>query len=281
MAVKAVNMAWHIRSMKGRCSPHLVIADNGVIYVIKNGPPRQTVSEYVYSRLAQLFNLPVPECALVSIPQFLMDGTPELAGNYSGRTSYVSTHYFGSRFVGANEVGTTMDCLPALRLKDLCNAEDFTRALFFDRWCGNIGQRQVVFHREACARRYTALFIGHSNCFDWQSGQLAGLPYNPLINTYNVYTSPNNDDVLRDCISRLAGFSRESFIKIIDELPYGLRSTEEESVLKVADQLLLLRGYILRECPTSSHHSPIGGVSVGSRMLEAASSPIFIPGSGY
>jgi hypothetical protein len=168
----------YIRSMRGESCSHMLLGEDGALYVTKftDNPQhaRLLANEWLASHLAELVGLPVAKRSVVSVsPAFVRDN-PELAYCKAG----VSTKYSPGLHYGSQLVGTLLpkyaayDYLPSPLLSKVINIEDFMGALIFDRWVCNVDCRQAVFLRRRGAQEYAATFIDHGMCFSADSWDL-------------------------------------------------------------------------------------------------------------
>jgi len=184
-----VREAFHqIRMLRGHTRPHLFLCSDNTPYVIKLGsskqPDRQLASEYIASQLSRWVGLPTPDCALINVPKFLMENTPQLIAA-TAEVQYRFGLQFGSRLIGWDERGPLFDYLPESRLSRITNLTDFAGAFAFDIWSSNQGRRQAVFHRKRNQDAYSAYFIDYGACFSgaqWSFSERGGnRHYHPIV----------------------------------------------------------------------------------------------------
>src|SRR5436305_8115322 len=79
----------HIRRMRGGSQAHLLAASDGHLYVTKfqNNPQhiRVLANEFFATRIAHFLSLPVPETAIISVPECLVEDNPRLRIEVEGR----------------------------------------------------------------------------------------------------------------------------------------------------------------------------------------------------
>lgn len=162
----------HVRRMRGGSQAHLLRASDNYFYVTKfqNNPQdvRILANEYLATRLAALLGLPVPEVAIIDVPEWLIQNTRELSIDLGGGmlVPCVSGLQFGSRYVADPLTTSVFDYLPETMLKRVANIGDFAGVLVFDKWTGNSDGRQAVFVKQAKQRNYRAVFIDQGYCFN-------------------------------------------------------------------------------------------------------------------
>src|SRR5437016_5883366 len=67
--------------------------------------------------------------------------------------------------------------LPQTSFRNIVNKPDIVRALAFDKWVGNCDSRQVVFARKVGQRRFQAMLIDQSYCFNASQWTFPDLPF--------------------------------------------------------------------------------------------------------
>ncbi len=158
----------HIRRLRGGSQSHLLLASDGHLYVTKfqNNPQhlRVLVNEMFATRLGQRLRLPMPRVAVIEVPDWLIERTPELCHEVAGHKSPCSTgRQLGSRYL-EKKGAPVFDWLPEAALADVKNLRDFARVLVLDKWTCNSDGRQTVFTRSR--RRYAASFIDQGYAFN-------------------------------------------------------------------------------------------------------------------
>jgi len=72
----------HIRKMRGGSQPHLLRASDNHFYVTKfrNNPQHTRIltNEYLATRLGTLLGLPMALVEIISVPDWLIENSPEL-----------------------------------------------------------------------------------------------------------------------------------------------------------------------------------------------------------
>lgn len=160
--VKAVQ---HLRKMRGGAQSQLLLASDGHSYITKcqNNPQdtRILANEMFATRIGRLLGLPMPDVAIVDVPQSFISVTPQLHVENAGlKQPWRSGLQFGSRLIGQ-----CFDYLPASLHQKVMNLDDLARCLVFDKWTGNADGRQAIFaHRNSV--QYKMTLIDHGYCFN-------------------------------------------------------------------------------------------------------------------
>lgn len=183
----AITLTKHIRVLRGGSQPHLMLANDGNLYVVKfQGNPQGTstlANEMLAAKLAEGLGLPVPKTVVVEL-------TPELSeGLYfetpSERLPVHPGLHLGSRLVITGLEGRSYDALPESMWHLVRNPEDFIGIQLFDLWTCNRDTRQVVFWKYSRDKKYTATFIDNGHCFGGPEWNFA-----PLIFPKSSSTAP-------------------------------------------------------------------------------------------
>lgn len=172
----------HLRRLRGGAQAQLLRADDGHCYVVKfpNNPQhiRVLANELLATRLAQRLGLPVPEPAIIDVPDALIESNQELCCSIAGTAlPFSGGQCFGSRHIN----DSALDYLPDDALHHVQNLADFARILILDKWLCNSDGRQGVFHRPPNARKYRVTFIDHGYCLN--AGEWT-FPDSPLRGVY-------------------------------------------------------------------------------------------------
>ncbi len=242
----SINAIAHISRLRGGSQAQVMLADDGNKYVVKFlGNPqhdRVLANEYLACRLAQLIGLSVPTPAIIHVDEqtireqqitFTLAGCP-----VAPRPGL----QFGSRLITAELI---FDFLPRTMLGQIKNVAEFAGTLAFDKWTSNADGRQVVFHKNAHQRKYTAIWIDFGYCFN--AGEWS-FPDSPLRGAYarnEVYEHIASWDDFAPWLERIEEFSAAKLQDVADEVPCewcGERS-ELENLLK---QLIDRRGIVRR-----------------------------------
>src|SRR5216683_308608 len=139
----------HIRRMRGGAQAHLLRCSDGGYYVVKfqNNPQhrRVLVNELLGTKLAARLGLPVPQVAVVDVPEALIRYTADLVMQL-GQSSVPCRAglQFASRYPGDPRELTLHDFLPDEQLREVENLGDFAGMLVYDKWTCNTNGRQAL-----------------------------------------------------------------------------------------------------------------------------------------
>jgi hypothetical protein len=242
----SINAIAHISRLRGGSQAQVMLADDGNKYVVKFlGNPqhdRVLANEYLACRLAQLIGLSVPEPLIIYVDERTIR-EQQITFTLAGRAVAPRPGpQFGSHLVTAELI---FDFLPDTILGQIRTVAEFAGILAFDKWTGNADGRQVVFHKNAHQRKYTATWIDFGYCFN--AGEWS-FPDSPFRGTYarnEVYDHIASWDDFAPWLERIEEFSAAKLHEVADEVPcewYGERS-ELESLL----EQLLERCWIVRQ----------------------------------
>jgi hypothetical protein len=236
--------------MRGGAQSRLVCGADGNLWVVKvqNNPQhlRVLANELIATRLAAEVGLSVPDTEIIEISGWLYANAIDFEIDFGkGRTEQGSTgRQFGSRFVGGNFPGETVDYLPAPQLEEVFNLTEFAGVLALDKWTGNCDGRQSVFSRKPKAKRYKATFIDQGCCFnagDWT------FPDAPLLGVYardTVYEKVTGWESFDPWLGRLEQFDPSVLWDIAKTVPPEWYSGDVEAIEKLCNQLLKRRSRI-------------------------------------
>lgn len=220
-----INAVQHIRRMRGGSQAHLLRASDNHFYITKfqNNPQdiRILVNEYLATSLAALLDLPVPDVAIIDVPEWLVQNTPELKIDIGGGLlrPCVSGPQFGSRYVADPHTTAVFDYLPESMLKRLANIRDFSRVLAFDKWTGNADGRQAVFAKQPNQRRYKAWFIDQGYCFNDGEWSFPDSPLRGVFGRNAVYEHVTDWNAFTPTLSRIEAITEDAISGIASEIP--------------------------------------------------------------
>ncbi len=175
-----VRAAVHIRKVRGESQSHLLVGDDGNLYVVKfqNNPQHQRLlaNEWLGSHLATLLGLPVPAAKIIEVTDGFTEGNPEMCYERQGRTvGYRGGLQFGSTYIGKLFPSRApLEYLPESMMHRLANPEAFLGFLLLDRWTCNADCRQAVFLPER--HHFRAVGIDFGECFGSSSWKLKDCP---------------------------------------------------------------------------------------------------------
>lgn len=248
MAVLAVQ---HIRRMRGGAQGQLMLGGDGHAYVVKfqNNPQHARVlaNELLASRLAIAVGLTAPESRLIDVSPWLVENTPELEIELGkAREPCRAGLQFGSRFVGGLMPGQVVDYLPAEKLVEVRNLEEFAGILALDKWTGNANGRQAVFARRQRERRYRAVFIDFGYCFHAGEWRFEDAPLRGVYYRNEVYREIRGWQSFEPWLTRMETLAAEVVWAAASEVPpewYGGDLSEMEALV----EKLLARRSRIRE----------------------------------
>lgn len=244
MPVQAIQ---HIRSLKGHTEPHLMLGDDGELYVVKLlsniSDSRQRVSEFIAASLARQVGLPVPECSTICVPRALVPETSDLSREQDAPRSGFSLHLC-SRFVRSADERAPIDILPSRYLNELSNIASFWGILAFDKWCSNGQRRQAIFSRSAGGTRYTAHFIDQSQCFCGAAWAFSNMANVGLFDRSTVYRDITGWDSFEPFLSKLESIRPEVVWSVAKKVPSEWYDNQESDLESLVDSLLRRRSYI-------------------------------------
>jgi hypothetical protein len=240
--VATISAVQHIRKMRGGSQPHLLRASDGHYYVAKflNNPQHTRIltNEYLATKLGDLIGLPMPQVAIISVPDWLIENSPELKidlGGYS--VACASGLQFGSQYVVDPQDANVFDYLPESMLTRVSNQQDFARVLAFDKWTGNADGRQAVFAKAANKRFYRATFIDQGYCFnagEWD------FPDSPLRGAYarnSAYAHVTGWDDFEPTLSRIEEIDLAEIWTIAHEIPEEWYQNHAEALSRLITSL--------------------------------------------
>jgi hypothetical protein len=249
----------HIRKMRGGSQPHLLRASDNHYYITKfrNNPQHTRIlaNEYLATKLGRLVGLPMPQVAIISVSDWLIENSPELKidlGGYS--VACASGLQFGSRYVVDPTKASVFDYLPESMMNRVRNLHDFTRVLAFDKWTGNADGRQVVFAKAANKRFYRASFIDQGYCFnagEWD------FPDSSLRGAYarsGVYAQVTGWDDFEPTLSRIEEIEVAEIWNIVRETPEDWYQSDTEALSHLIASLYQRRA-LVRELITAFRKS--------------------------
>jgi hypothetical protein len=215
----------HVRRMRGGSQSHLLRASDTHFYICKfqNNPQdiRILVNEYLATRLAALLGLPVPEVAIIDVPEWLIQNSPELKIDIGGGLlrPCASGPQFASRYVADPHTTAVFDYLPGSILKQIANINDFPQVLAFDKWTGNADGRQAVFAKEPNQRRYKAWFIDQGYCFNAGEWSFPDSPLRGVFGRIAVYEHVTGWTAFEPTLSRIEAITEAAISRIASEIP--------------------------------------------------------------
>jgi hypothetical protein len=198
---------------------------DGGYYVVKflDNPqhPRVLANEWLGARLAAELGLPVPETAVVKVPEKLIDHSDDLVIELGrSRKKVRAGMQFGSRYPGDPNETPAYDFLPDERLAEVENLSDFLGMLVFDKWTCNTDGRQAVFYRPQGSLCYRALMIDQGFCFNAGEWDFPDAPLRGLYARTRVYQAVTGMESFEPWLERLEEEIGERILdEIVSEVP--------------------------------------------------------------
>lgn len=220
----AVLATQQIRKMRGGAQSHLMLAADGIPYVVKfqNNPQdlHVLVNEWLATHLARILGLPSPACEVVEVTPWLVENSPELNIRMGEQTERcMAGLHFGSQFVGGLMPGSSFDYLPEMQLLELRNLRDFAGMLAFDKWTCNSNGRQAVFHRKQREKKYTATFIDHGFCFGAGEWRFHDAPLRGVFARNSVYAGITGWENFEPWMTRIREIAVDRIWNIVEQIP--------------------------------------------------------------
>lgn len=245
----AVLATQQIEKMRGGAQSHLMLADNGVPYVVKfqNNPQdlRVLVNEWLATHLARIIGLPSPACEVVEVTPWLIDNSPELNIVVGSRVDRCMPGlHFGSEFVGGLMPGCSVDYLPEPQLADVRNLKDFAGMLAFDKWTCNSNGRQAVFHRKQRERKYTAAFIDHGFCFGAGEWNFHDAPLRGVFARNLVYERIKGWEDFEPWLTRIQEIAVDRIWQIAEQIPPEWYRADVEALERLVERIYARRNSV-------------------------------------
>jgi hypothetical protein len=242
----AVQATQQIGKMRGGAQSHLMLADDGVPYVVKfqNNPQdlRVLVNEWLGTQLARMIGLPSPPCEIVEVTSWLIENAVELNISVGERVECcLPGLHFGSQFVGGLMPGSSVDYLPEPQLAEVRNLRDFAGMLVFDKWTCNSNGRQAVFHRKQRERKYTATFIDHGFCFGAGEWIFHDAPLRGVFARNLVYAEVKGWESFEPWLSRIREISIDRIWQVAEQIPPEWYRAEVEALEQLVERVYARR----------------------------------------
>jgi HipA-like kinase len=233
----------HIRRMRGGAQPHLMRCSDGGYYVVKflDNPqhPRVLANEWIGARLAASLGLPVPEIAVVEVPEELINHSDDLVIDLGRcRRKVRAGLQFGSRYPGDPNEMQVYDFLPDERLAEVKNLSDFLGMLVFDKWTCNTDGRQAVFYRPQWNLCFRALMIDQGFCFNAGEWDFPDAPLRGLYSRTRVYEAVVGMESFEPWLERLEnGIGDQILEEIVGEVPAEWYQFDRDALCRLIEKL--------------------------------------------
>jgi hypothetical protein len=271
-----VRASGFIRKMRGGSQPHLLGAEDGYSYVVKlQDNPQGTkvlVNELICSEILKHLEITSPGHKVVELTdQFLNTHSADIHFQTTkGPVLVKPGMHFGSRYVVNTDNTALFDWVPECMLNRLRNAEAFLGVLAFDRWVGNLDQRQCVFvtgsiHSRSGrptppirpARGLSAIMIDNGHAFagaDWTFTDSRILGLYPQA---AIYTSVRSLNDFEPWLTRIEQFPEKKLACIVSAIPLEWIGNERPAVERLMEQLIRRKDRIqgiMMTCITGYRH---------------------------
>lgn len=286
----------HLRRMKGRSQPQLIRCVDGNYYVVKfqNNPQggRILANEMLATKLALALGLPTAETAVVEVSERLLEQSPEMYLERSGRRYGCAPGlHFGSRFVCDPLLTPVFDFLPDVYLERAVNRESFLGMLVFDMWTSNSDSRQVVFHlpgtsvlrppRRGPSGRYKATMIDQGCCFNGNYWSFSDEPWQGIYSRPCVYAEVRSLDTLAAFVERLRDLDEDVLWEAADSVPpewYGRKKDELAGLLRgLVQRRMVIGRTILNRWSRIVRSAPVGDMESSHPAPRSAVGPLCTP----
>ena len=214
----------HVRRMRGGAQSHLMRCSDGKFYVVKflNNPQHVRVlpNEILGTGLAELVGLPVPRMALVQVDVSLIHNTPELTLSMGDKSVPCEAGLqVGSEYAINPLDGRIFDDFPTALLSRVRNLGDFAGALAFDKWTGNVDDRQATFWKKGRQKKYTATFIDQGHCFNLGEWTFPDKPLLGCYRTSKVYLGVRGWQSFEPWLSRIERMDEGAIRNLSTRIP--------------------------------------------------------------
>jgi hypothetical protein len=239
----------HIRRMRGGAQSHLMRCADGNYYVVKakNNPQHQRVlvNDWLGTKLAELIGLPVPVADIVDVSPWLIEHSPELRIELSGRQMMIAPGLsFGSRYVVPPTEGEVYDYLPEAMIGRVRNLPSFAGVLAFDKWTCNADGRQVAFWKRPRQRTFNASYIDQGYCFNAGEWSFPDAPLRGVFGRNDVYAGITGWDSFEPWLSRIESFPESSLWPLVDQIPPEWYDSSVDELERLLTQLLERRACV-------------------------------------
>ncbi len=232
---------------------------DGHFYVIKfqNNPQhlRILANELLATRIAERIGLPVPRTAVVEVSEWLIQQTPDLRMELTGRMiACRSGRQFGSRYLVDPLDGQVLDYLPDVLLPRVRNLDDFAGVLVVDKWTCNTDARQAAFWRTSREPRYTAAFVDQGDCFNAGAWNFPDSPLQGVYGRNEVYARVTGWESFEPSLSRIEDLDEPALWGCAETVPPEWYGGQRGAVERLLESLLKRRTKV-RALITELRHS--------------------------
>lgn len=237
-----VDAVQHVKRMRGGSQSHLLRASDGGFYVTKfsNNPQhvRVLANEMLGSRLGRWLGLPMPEVAVISVSDWLIQHTEELCFDTAGlRHKCSSGRQLGSRYPCDPLEDVLFDYLPESMFGKVRNVPDFARILVLDKWTANSDGRQAVFTKRAKQRRYSTTFIDQGYCFNAGEWSFPDLALHGVYSRNHVYAGVTGWDAFEPALTRAEQADPIDLWRCADGIPPEWYGYDHDALQRLVEAL--------------------------------------------
>ena len=222
---KTISAVQQIRKMRGGSQAHLMRADDGAWYVVKHLNNAQhfrvLANEFFASRIGLFLGLAIPEVAVIDVSEWLVKHTPDMRVHVAGRDVPCSSGLqLASRYIANPETELVFDYLPeSLMRKNRHIADEFARAVVFDKWTGNTDGRQAVFSKPAYTQFYGIHLIDQGHCFNAGEWSFPDLALTGVYYRNCVYEQVTGWESFEPALSRAEAMDAQDLWKLAQGMP--------------------------------------------------------------
>lgn len=249
----------HIRAMRGGSQPHMMLASNDKLYVVKfQSNPQGTrvlVNDLIASRLAAAVGLSVPPVEIITVTPWLIGESPELIFKLKNASERCPAGpQFASLFAGGTLPGLTVDYLPEQQLIEAVNLREFAGMLALDKWTCNVDGRQAIFVRNLKQKRYSAKFVDHGYCFSGNTWKYNDLTIGGVFPRNVVYAHVTGWASFEPWLTRIEMMTEETILDLGAQVPFEW-CEENTSEIERLLSTLVMRKAIIRDLITAFRKS--------------------------
>jgi hypothetical protein len=189
--------------------------------------------------------LPVPVADIVDVNPWLIEHSPELRIDLSGRKMMIAPGLsFGSRYVVPPTEGEVYDYLPEAMIGRVRNLQSFAGVLAFDKWTCNADGRQVAFWKRSRERKFNASYIDQGYCFNAGEWSFPDAPLRGVFGRNDVYTGITGWDSFEPWLGRIEDFPESSLWPLVDQIPPEWYDSAVDELERLLTQLLERRACV-------------------------------------
>lgn len=259
-----------VRKMRGGSQAHLIVASDGLHYVVKSKQNAQhrriLVNEMVANVLLTYLEIPTARAGIIHLSAEFLADHPSIAINIGSRVEPVLPGlHFGSQMPVDPDRFAIYDYLPDVLLRQVANLRDFLGILVFDKWVCNVDSRQCVLFRAQVRDwlagdhgpkkvAFVAMMMDHGYIFggphwELEDSPLAGLYSRPL-----VYEPVQGIQSFEPWLERIRNLPLDILDKAFREVPEWWLNGDRELLEQLLEKLYRRRKRltaIIEDCKTA------------------------------